>query len=293
MRLLKIIINIIGEPFMKTTQTKILFSSVLFSAAISSIMFPAEEIPLEVKIKKEQADPYKQKQTNCDLTALKLLQLQNNAAAVKLPIKSRANVYKRTNPDYTALDSTRCSAATEPLLKIQSSIDEKKENTDDQTSKVKALIYAAGKGDQEMLTLLLVKKKFDINRRDNYSGTALICLTNQEFTEAVKLLLANRADVNQQNYEDGPTPLTIAATNGNSEITKLLLTNNADVNKKIENNRTALMFAAGHDHPKIVELLLANKAAANEYDNKGYTPLIFAKDNDNPEIVALLTCEKN
>ncbi len=248
MRLLKIIVNIIGELFMKTIRIKTLFFSLLCSAAISSIIFSSEKNLLE---------------KNAKLSAL------------------------------TVLNPAQYSTTVRPSRKTQFDKQENKKLIEQQTSNVKDLVYVADKENQTMLELLLSQEGMNINQRDHNGSTALIRSTSQGLTKAIMLLIRNKANVDHQCYENGPTPLTIAAFYGYSGITALLLAGRANIGKTIMYGRTALMFATGHGHLEIVKQFLTRKADAGKCDDNGYTALKFAQENSHPEIVKLLTDDEN
>lgn len=117
-----------------------------------------------------------------------------------------------------------------------------------------ALVWAAGKGNTEIVKLLL-SKGADVNAKDKavYGGTALMAAANRGHTEIVKLLLSKGADVNAKD-EAGGTALMAAAGNGNTEIVNLLLSKGADVNAKDKNGYTALMAATIRGHTEILKL---------------------------------------
>jgi ankyrin repeat protein len=89
--------------------------------------------------------------------------------------------------------------------------------------------------------------------------------------ETVKLLIANKADVNAKN-NDGWTALMSASRNGHLEIVKLLIANKADVNAKndkgdresmwaaYDNSHTALQLAQAKKHYPTVEYLKQQEA---------------------------------
>lgn len=83
--------------------------------------------------------------------------------------------------------------------------------------------------------------------------------------------LKYKADINTQDC-NGNTPLIVAAFHGYTNIVKTLLMNGADVNKENVNRDTALMWARNID---IVWLLLCSKRIMNiNHCNKdGYTAL--------------------
>ena len=75
------------------------------------------------------------------------------------------------------------------------------------------------------------------------------------YTDVVKLLLANKAEVNAKT-NDGLTPLHQAvAQGGYKEVAALLLANKAEVNAKDNNGRTPLAWALHFNHEDLAELL--------------------------------------
>jgi serine/threonine protein kinase len=103
----------------------------------------------------------------------------------------------------------------------------------------------------------------------------------------VRIALENGANPNTK-YDDGWTPLHIAAYRGHVEIVKLLLERGADPNAKIDDGSTPLHIAAYRGHVEIVKLLLERRADPNAKDNKGRTPLHSAAYNGHVEIVRVL-----
>jgi ankyrin repeat protein len=70
----------------------------------------------------------------------------------------------------------------------------------------------------------------------------------------VKLLLANKADVNSKD-RNGYTPLHNAAIDGQKEVVELLLANKADVNAKDNQGRTPLDLSVAIGHKNVTDLL--------------------------------------
>jgi ankyrin repeat protein len=70
----------------------------------------------------------------------------------------------------------------------------------------------------------LAKEGFNINTTDpNTNHTLLSAAVNGGFTEIVRMLLVNGADVNSWVKENGDTLLHIAIKNGNEPISLLLI----------------------------------------------------------------------
>ncbi len=102
----------------------------------------------------------------------------------------------------------------------------------------------------------------------------------------MKLLLANRADVNAKS-NGGVTPLNIAATKG-YDVVELLLANKADVNAKDWAGLTPLHYATDKGYKDVVELLLANRADVNAKSKGGDTPVSIAATKGYKDVVELL-----
>jgi ankyrin repeat protein len=76
----------------------------------------------------------------------------------------------------------------------------------------------------------------------------------QDF-DAVKVALDDGADVNNQNNDEGITPLMAASVEGNLETVKLLIEHGAKVNHMAHGNN-ALISAAGAGRRQVYEYLL-------------------------------------
>ena len=140
---------------------------------------------------------------------------------------------------------------------------------------ITALEWAARTGYTEVVKALL-DNNADVNVRRPIDGVTPLHIATQEgHREVVKLLLDNKADVNASRTNDGATPLHVAAQNGHTEVVKLLLDNKADVNASRTNDgATPLHVAAQNGHTEVVKLLLDNKADVNaRRTNDGGTPL--------------------
>jgi TPR repeat protein len=84
--------------------------------------------------------------------------------------------------------------------------------------------------------------------------TPLLLATHRRAIAIVKLLLANKADVNVKD-DDGDTPLIVALKNSDQELAKLLVANGADVNAKDKSGNTPMRLATSYRLLKTAELL--------------------------------------
>jgi ankyrin repeat protein len=124
------------------------------------------------------------------------------------------------------------------------------------------LHFAAVSGDVEVMRMLLAQPTVDVGARDEDGETPLHWASSFPGCpqELIKLLLENRANVNEQD-NNSQAPLFEACMRGNVESARLLLEHNADVDdvETIYGN-TALHAAVGSGNLKLVELLVENKA---------------------------------
>jgi len=186
-----------------------------------------------------------------------------------------------------------------------------------------ALLWAAGKGYEEVVKVLLGRKDVDPNQRATaYGRTPLSCAAKNGHEGVVKILL-EREDINpcqEQNSYDrtllswavdnghegvvrmllkwkevNPNqggPLLSAALNGHEAIVKMLL-EREDINPCQEHRsygRTLLSWAAGNGNEGVVRMLLERKDVdPNQKDPKtGWTPLMWAKMSGHEGVVKML-----
>lgn len=110
----------------------------------------------------------------------------------------------------------------------------------------------------------------------NMRETPLHLAVANNHKDVVKLLLANKADVNAREF-GGFTPLLSAVLAGHTDIAELLLASGADVKAGDDSGQTALHWAAGYGLKDMAALLLVNKADVNAKDKMGKTPLQSAE----------------
>jgi ankyrin repeat protein len=121
------------------------------------------------------------------------------------------------------------------------------------------LSWAAERGHEAVVKLLLAKDAVDINSKDLYGWTALSWAAERGHEAVVKLLLAKDAvDINPKGSESRWTALSLAAERGHEAVVKLLLAKDGvNINSKDLYGQTALSLAAGRGHEAAANLLLA------------------------------------
>jgi ankyrin repeat protein len=144
----------------------------------------------------------------------------------------------------------------------------------------------AYKGHSEAVKVLL-ENKADVNAAEKNGRTPLHNAAYKGHDKAVRMLLENKADVNASE-EDGRTPLHLASCKGRAEAVRLLLENKADVNAAGENGRTALHDASYEGHAEAVRMLLNRKPNVNTAAKDGWTPLHNAAYNGHAKMVKML-----
>ena len=131
---------------------------------------------------------------------------------------------------------------------------------------------------------------------DDNGWTALQFAARNGHLDMVKLLLANKADVNATG-RGGMTALRAAlvfsgdassdATN-HEAIAKLLIANGAMVTNQRAGGITALHYAASAGLTNVIKELLNRKADVNAKDSRGRTPLDWAAEHGHMDVVDLL-----
>ena len=151
------------------------------------------------------------------------------------------------------------------------------------------LSYAAGKGNEVVVKLLLDTGKVDVEAKDNYGLTPLLLAAKNGHAAVMKLLL-DSGNANIESKSNAQIPLSWAARDGHEAVVKLLLeTGKVDVNSKSGTGQTPLSQATENGHEAIVKLLLNNsKVDVDSKDNGGRTPLLWAAILGHKAIVKLL-----
>lgn len=132
------------------------------------------------------------------------------------------------------------------------------------------------KDDCETLRYLLERPDLDLTRTARSGESCVYRAARWSEHTALQLVLDKGADVNLPN-EEGRTPLSIAASEGNIVGMEILLRRpSIAINQADELNKTPLMHAAEADQTPIVRLILSYKPALEEKDKDGRTALSLA-----------------
>jgi ankyrin repeat protein len=157
-----------------------------------------------------------------------------------------------------------------------------------------SILHAACLGGITWLAQELITRGVEIN--EQYSGyyekgSALHLATQQGHTEIIKLLLANKADINGKN-DDGETPLHVAAREGQLAAAELLLKNKAGLEIKDKYGETALFKAVEwNSQSALAQFLILQGASIYAKSNSGSTLLEEAAEAGLTEVAELIIKE--
>lgn len=133
----------------------------------------------------------------------------------------------------------------------------------------------------------LVRGGADVNLTFDNGKTPLMVAAKHGQSELVTALLASGADVNATN-DNGGTALMFSAIRGDLPTIEALLSHGADTNALAKFRWTALMIASVKGHAGVVRILLKHGADGNARDVYGWTPLMRAVYENRGEAVAVL-----
>lgn len=191
---------------------------------------------------------------------------------------------------------------------------------------VTALMWAASKGHEPLIRLLLETGAAGVNDRDDEGLTALHRAASEERIEIIKFLLKHDADIHAhtndfstvlhwavtsrsedvvrlmngkeigfQNFEGSVysqryrgTALHWAVIGGHEGVARVLLEGGADKSLKDNTGRMAIFWAVEFGYGGLCRMLLVDGFDSNVRDNFGSTILELAESVGNDEIVRLL-----
>jgi ankyrin repeat protein len=151
------------------------------------------------------------------------------------------------------------------------------------------IFEASAIGDVDRLRELLAEDPSRANAFAPDGFTPLGLAAFFRHPEAVRLLLANGADVNVASRNtQRVAPLHSAVAGGNVEIVRDLLAHGADVHARQDFGFTALHGAAAEGSEEMIRLLLARGADPAARTDAGKTPADVARDRGKERIAELL-----
>ncbi|KAG9197870.1 hypothetical protein G6514_000762 [Epicoccum nigrum] len=161
-------------------------------------------------------------------------------------------------------------------------------NMQDETGQT-ALSYAASKGYEGTVRMLLAKRNIEVNLADNLGQTPLLCAAKAGATATVILLLDDPRTEKSKTDTDGRTPLSWAAAQGHDAVVKLLLhADNTQVDVRDKHRQSSLHLAAKAGDRRVVRALLDDGANVQSRDDYLRTPLHEAAEHGKMDVVLLL-----
>ena len=236
---------------MKRRLTKILFISLLFSAAVPSTMQAGFfSLPTLKKIGSKTLNLLTTNGGGDIFSFLKRHKIAVGAGAVFVVLWNLKGII--LNKVMQKANRVMQESLIEELNR-QQKLDRQRRLNNDLTKAIKnnniddvreALLLGAdanNKNEQGNKPLILATREGHLKTREGY-------------LEIVKLLLKHKADINGQDYF-GKTPLIKAAASNHSKVIELLLANGADPTMKDRFGSTALMEAKHHHNSEAVKSL--------------------------------------
>ena len=157
-----------------------------------------------------------------------------------------------------------------------------------------ALTWAALRGQQEVVRVLLERGDVNPNRADTKHGRTPLSWAAGNGHEGIVKVLLERKNVNpdQVDSQYGRVPLAWAAGSGHEEVVKTLLERegiNPD-NAGIKDGRTPLSLAAGRGREGVVKILLEREDVDPEKEDtqNGRVPLSWAAGCGHEKVVKIL-----
>jgi ankyrin repeat protein len=152
------------------------------------------------------------------------------------------------------------------------------------------LSWAAEKGHEAVVKLLLDEAGVEPNSKDTYGRTPLWWAAEKGHEALVKLLLDKEGVDPNSKDSSGQTPLSWAAEKGHEAVVKLLLDKEGvDPDSKDTYGKTPLSWAAGEGHEAVVKLLLDKIGVdPDSKDTCSQTPLWWAAGKGHEAVVKLL-----
>jgi ankyrin repeat domain-containing protein 50 len=139
----------------------------------------------------------------------------------------------------------------------------------------------------ELIKILLMHG-YPPHPKDSYGQTPLLWAAKRGNEAALRLLLEQERVEKDSTDGSGRTALSWAAGNGHDDVVRLLLEEGSDINAKDNDGWAALQHAIWNTESATVRLLLEHKANIMAKDNNGWTALHRAADSGREDMLRLL-----
>uniref|UniRef100_A0A8D2L5W0 Ankyrin 2 n=1 Tax=Varanus komodoensis TaxID=61221 RepID=A0A8D2L5W0_VARKO len=253
---------------------------------IASLAGQAEVVKVLVK---EGANINAQSQNG--FTPLYMAAQENHIEVVKYLLENGANQSTATEDGFTPLAVALQQGHNQAVAILL-------ENDTKGKVRLPALHIAARKDDTKSAALLLqndhnadVQSKVKVLRCYQNGFTPLHIAAHYGNVNVATLLL-NRGAVVDFTARNGITPLHVASKRGNTNMVKLLLDRGGQIDAKTRDGLTPLHCAARSGHDQVVELLLERGAPLLARTKNGLSPLHMAAQGDHVECVKHLLQHK-
>lgn len=133
----------------------------------------------------------------------------------------------------------------------------------------------------------LVGQCADLEVKDIYGDTPLICAARHGYQKSCKLLIESKAQLEANGVDEWP-PLFWAASCGREQVCKLLIESKGQVNEKDSIGRAILMMAAHQGRKPFCEFLIGCKARVDILNQWDEGPLVFAIQSGKEQICEFL-----
>lgn len=152
------------------------------------------------------------------------------------------------------------------------------EDTNPEASDERLILFAAEKGDLEVVRKILEHNPEAVKARDKDGYTPLHRAAYENHKEVAELLLSYKADINAKT-EFGWTPLHSACKWNHPDMVALLLQHDADINALSDGNQTPLHIAAtvSDCRETMVALLMDDRVKPELLNNSEETAFAIAR----------------
>ncbi|KAL7970123.1 ankyrin repeat-containing domain protein [Trichoderma sp. SZMC 28014] len=198
-------------------------------------------------------------------TALNIAVHYEKTEIVKILVDRKANIHHRGVDGWNAITTATATRSTTKAEILRTLIEGGANLCDAHPETGNTPLHFTAAFNVELAKILLeFRRSVDLEKRNNYGETPLLCACAMSNAECVKLLIRAGADINVET-ENGWTVLSLTATKLFApDVTELLLSQpDIMIDAMTKTRGTALMVASRSLNPGMVTKLLAHGADAN------------------------------